>query len=173
MTTAHDFTLNDLVTGADVPLAALRDRVVLLVNVASQCGYTPQYGALEAVFRHYMDADFVVVGVPCNQFGGQEPGSSEEIQQFCSATFDVTFPLVKKIEVNGAGAHPLYKWLTDDGKHPIEWNFEKFLINKDGTVAARFAPGLSPDEPEVLGAIEKAIDPDRVEPPPPPDEVEG
>ncbi len=166
MTSAHDFTLQDLTTGAELPLSSFKDQVVLLVNVASACGLTPQYAVLEALQRHYMEVGFVVVGVPCNQFGAQEPGSSEEIRQFCSTTYDVTFPIAAKIEVNGPGAHPLYKWLTDDGKKPITWNFEKFLFNKDGSLAARFAPKVAPDDQQVLDAIEQAITPGYVDPGP-------
>ena len=157
MTTAHDFTLQDLPTGNDVALSSLSGKAILLVNVASACGLTPQYAVLEAVHRHYVDADLVVIGVPCNQFGAQEPGTAQDIEQFCATTYDVTFPMARKVDVNGDTAHPLFKWLTDDGKHPVAWNFNKFLINKDGTVAARFEPKVEPDDLELLKAIDVAL----------------
>ncbi len=132
------------------------------MNVASKCGLTPQYTALEKLAQEYRDRGLFVVGVPCNQFMGQEPGTPEEIQEFCSATYGVTFPLLEKIEVNGENRHPLYAELT---KHPdasgeagdIQWNFEKFLIAPDGTVAARFRPRTEPDAPEILDALEEIL----------------
>jgi len=176
MTTAHDFTLQDLTTGNDVPLSSLSGKAILLVNVASACGLTPQYAILEAVHRHYVDADLVVIGVPCNQFGAQEPGTAEEIQQFCATTYDVTFPMMRKVDVNGDTAHPLFKWLTDDGKNPIAWNFGKFVIDKAGVVVARFEPKVEPDEPEVLAVIDQvlgladiSVPPDAAEEAAPPD----
>jgi len=138
-------------------------KVTLLVNVASKCGLTPQYTQLEELQVRYSDRGFTVVGVPCNQFMEQEPGSPEEIATFCSATYGVTFPLTEKVEVNGDGRHPLYVELTtvadeDDGSvGDIRWNFEKFLIGRDGKVLARFNPTVVPDDPKVTGAIEAAL----------------
>jgi glutathione peroxidase len=134
----------------------------LLVNVASKCGLTPQYTALEQVHERYADRGFTVVGVPCNQFGGQEPGSAEEIQEFCSTSYGVTFPMTEKVEVNGAGRHPVYGTLVevaDAEGHTgdIRWNFEKFLIDGDGRVVARFEPGVVPDDPQVIEAIESLL----------------
>jgi glutathione peroxidase len=134
----------------------------LLVNVASRCGLTPQYAALERLHETYADRGFSVVGIPCNQFGGQEPGSSEEIAEFCSATYGVTFPMTEKIDVNGEERHEVYRTLVqtpnekgDDGD--ITWNFEKFLVDGDGRVVARFAPGVTPDDPRVVEAVESVI----------------
>ena len=139
--------------------ADLDGKTLLLVNVASKCGLTPQYNALEKLHEQFASRGFAVVGFPCNQFGGQEPGSSEEIAEFCSATYGVTFPMFEKIEVNGPGRHAIYQALTPvpdaAGKAgDIQWNFEKFLVRPDGTVAARFRPQTTPDDPEVLAAIE-------------------
>lgn len=157
MTTAHDFTLHQLTTGTEQPLSAFAGKVVLVVNVASACGLTPQYRGLQALHDRYASRGLVVVGVPCNQFGAQEPGSAEEIQQFCSTTYDVTFPMMRKVDVNGASAHPLFQWLTANGAAPIAWNFNKFLIAKDGSVAKRFEPTVAPEAPEVIAAIEAAL----------------
>ena len=137
-------------------------RVALVVNVASRCGLTPQYTGLEALHEEYRDRGFTVVGVPCNQFGGQEPGTAEEISEFCSATSGVTFPMTGKVEVNGAGAHPLFASLTavpdaDGAAGDVHWNFEKFLLDRDGTVLARFRPMTEPGAPEVRAAIEAAL----------------
>ena len=134
----------------------------LLVNVASQCGLTPQYTALEQVHAEYAGRGFTVVGFPCNQFGGQEPGTSEEIAQFCSTTYANTFPMTEKIEVNGSGRHELYDELVqvadESGKTgDIVWNFEKFVIDGDGKVIARFNPTVVPDDPQILGAIEQLL----------------
>jgi glutathione peroxidase len=138
-------------------------RPALVVNVASRCGLTPQYARLEALQEQYGPRGFTVVGVPCNQFGGQEPGTAEEIATFCSATYGVTFPMTGKVEVNGPHAHPLYQRLTavPDGSGragDIEWNFEKFLIDGSGQVMARFRPQTEPDAPEVRAAIEGLLD---------------
>jgi glutathione peroxidase len=135
---------------------------VLLVNVASKCGLTPQYKALEQLAKDYGPKGLTVVGVPCNQFGGQEPGSAEEIQTFCSTTYGVTFPLLEKAEVNGEGQHPLYRELTQkadaDGQAgAVQWNFEKFLIAPDGSVSARFRPTTAPQAPELTAAIEALL----------------
>ena len=137
-------------------------RAALLVNVASKCGLTPQYTALEHIHEEYAGRGFTVVGVPCNQFGGQEPGSSEEIAEFCSATYGVTFPMTEKIEVNGPTRHPVYTGLVDTPDEQgrsgdIQWNFEKFLLDRDGSVAARFSPSVVPDDPQVTGYIEKLL----------------
>jgi glutathione peroxidase len=143
MTTLSDFTL-PLLDGAAQPLSAYSGKVVLIVNVASKCGFTPQYGGLEALWRTYRDRGLVVLGFPCNQFGGQEPGTEAEIAQFCSLTYDVTFPVFQKLEVNGEGQSPLYAWLKSAHPGDIEWNFAKFLIARDGSVAARFVPATLP-----------------------------
>ncbi|MSO15554.1 MAG: glutathione peroxidase [Acidimicrobium sp.] len=143
-------------------LANAAGKVTLVVNVASKCGLTPQYEQLEALQKQYAAQGFTVVGVPCNQFMGQEPGTSEEIASFCSTTYGVTFPLTEKIDVNGDARHALYSALTPvadaegvDGD--IRWNFEKFLVNRDGAVVARFHPKTAPDAPEVISAIESAL----------------
>ena len=137
-------------------------RAALLVNVASRCGLTPQYTALEEVHERYAERGFTVVGIPCNQFGGQEPGSPEEIAEFCSATYGVSFPMTEKIEVNGPGRHPLYDELVqvadESGRTgDISWNFEKFLLDEQGKVVVRFAPGVVPDDPQVTAAIERLL----------------
>jgi glutathione peroxidase len=148
--------------GGPAELGQYRGQTVLLVNVASKCGLTPQYEGLQRLQETYKDRGFTVLGVPCNQFMGQEPGTSEEIAEFCSATYGVDFPLTEKVEVNGAGRHPLYTDLVtvpDAGGYTgdIRWNFEKFLIAPDGAVAARFDPRTEPDTDEVVGAIEKTL----------------
>ncbi len=145
--------------------ATLRDLTggtpALLVNVASKCGLTPQYTGLEALHERYAARGFTVVGIPCNQFGGQEPGSSEEIAEFCSATYGVTFPMTEKVDVNGSDRHPLYDVLTEtpdhEGRRDIQWNFEKFLVDGDGTVVARFSPGVVPDDPALVKAVESVL----------------
>ena len=134
----------------------------LLVNVASKCGHTPQYAALERLHEQYVARGFTVVGIPCNQFGGQEPGTNEEIAEFCSATYGVTFPMTEKVEVNGAGRHPVYDVLAEapdeEGRSgDISWNFEKFLLDGEGVVLARFSTGVQPDDPRVVSAVEAAI----------------
>ena len=162
--TLSDFELVAL-SGDRLDPDALRDKAVLVVNVASRCGLTPQYEGLENLQKRYADQGFTVLGVPCNQFAGQEPGQAEEIAEFCSATYGVTFPLTEKSEVNGANRHPLYEWLTThppkgDAAGPdseIEWNFEKFLIGRDGQVAARFRPTVQPESDEIVAAIEVAL----------------
>jgi glutathione peroxidase len=159
--TIYDTDLAALDGTPDV-LGTLDGKVTLLVNVASKCGLTPQYTQLEALHEQYADRGFSVLGVPCNQFLEQEPGSAEEIQTFCSTTYGVTFPLSEKIEVNGDGRHPLYDELTQvaDGEGrdgDIQWNFEKFLIGADGSVVARFAPTVVPDDPAIVSAIESQL----------------
>jgi glutathione peroxidase len=136
--------------------------VALVVNVASRCGLTPQYAGLEALHEEYRDRGFTVLGVPCNQFMGQEPGTAEEIASFCSATYGVTFPMTDKIEVNGDSAHPVYQQLTEaadanGATGDVQWNFEKFLVSADGSVVARFRPKTQPDSPEVRTAIESLL----------------
>jgi len=148
-------------SGEDSSLGSrgLDGKALLVVNVASKCGLTPQYTALERVHEEFAARGFSVVGFPCNQFGGQEPGSAEEIASFCSASYGITFPMFEKIEVNGPGRHPIYDVLTatrdaDGEAGDIQWNFEKFVVRPDGTVAARFRPLTTPDSPEVLAVIE-------------------
>jgi glutathione peroxidase len=148
--------------GDPTSLGEYDGRAVLVVNVASKCGLTPQYTALEQLARDYADKGLTVIGVPCNQFMGQEPGTAEEIQEFCSTTYGVTFPLLAKTDVNGENRHPLYTELTqtpDAGGDAgdVQWNFEKFLITPDGKVANRFRPRTVPDAPEVIEAIEAAL----------------
>jgi glutathione peroxidase len=148
--------------GNPTSLAAYDGRAVLVVNVASKCGLTPQYGALEQLARDYDDRGLTVIGVPCNQFMGQEPGTAEQIATFCSTTYGVTFPLLAKTDVNGADRHPLYAVLTETADAggeagDVQWNFEKFLIAPDGTVVNRFRPRTEPDAPEVIAAIEAVL----------------
>src|SRR5262245_27849704 len=150
------------ITGQEVNLAEYKGKVVLMDNVASKCGLTPQYEGLEAMYEKYKDKGLVVLGFPCNQFGRQEPGTEAEIAEFCSETYKVKFPLFAKVEVNGSGAAPLYQYLTSlqtkpQGKGKISWNFEKFLVGKNGEVVARFAPNIEPDAPEVVGLIEAEL----------------
>ena len=149
-------------SGEDSSLGTLAGKTLLVVNVASKCGLTPQYAALEALHERLADRGFSVVGFPCNQFMGQEPGTAEEIEEFCSTTYGVTFPMFEKIEVNGEGRHPIYDELTavpdaDGAAGDVQWNFEKFLLGPDGMVLARFRPRTVPDDPEVLAAIEKHL----------------
>jgi glutathione peroxidase len=144
------------------PLPALDGKAVLIVNVASKCGLTPQYAGLERLQERFADKGFTVLGVPCNQFAGQEPGTAEEIATFCSATYGVTFPLTEKIDVNGSQRHPLYVALTaaaDAGGDAgdVQWNFEKFLLTPEGTIAARFRPPTEPESDEVVAAIEAVL----------------
>ncbi|MFB8245425.1 glutathione peroxidase [Streptomyces sp. NPDC001046] len=148
--------------GGSADLSQYAGRAVLVVNVASKCGLTPQYAGLERLQEQYAGRGFTVLGVPCNQFLGQEPGSSEEIAEFCSATYGVTFPMTEKVDVNGEGRHPLYERLTgfaDAEGHSgdIRWNFEKFLVGRDGQIVARFSPQTEPESPEVVAAIEAQL----------------
>ena len=152
---AFDFTARDI-TGNDRPLSEWRGQVLLVVNVASQCGYTPQYTGLESLHRTLAPRGFAVLGFPCDQFGNQEPGTEEQIASFCSTTYGVSFPMFAKIEVNGDGAHPLYRFLKSErpgilGTEAIKWNFTKFLVAPDGTTVRRFAPNTTPEalRPEI------------------------
>ena len=154
MTSLADFTLPRL-DGTAQPLSAFSGKLVLVVNTASQCGFTPQYQGLEALWRAYGDRGLVVLGMPCNQFGGQEPGSAAEIASFCERNFGVSFPLFARLEVNGPGAHPLYIWLKAAFPGDIEWNFAKFLIGRDGQVVARFSPDTAPAD--LVPAIEAQL----------------
>ncbi|CAH0646608.1 MULTISPECIES: glutathione peroxidase [Pseudomonas] len=159
MSAFHELKLEAL-NGGELPLAPFKGQVVLVVNVASKCGLTPQYKALENLYQVYKDKGFNVLGLPCNQFAGQEPGSEKEIQDFCSLNYGVSFPLAGKLEVNGAQRHSLYRLLAGEGAEfpgDITWNFEKFLVGKDGRVLARFSPRTAPDDPAVVQAIEKAL----------------
>ncbi|HEY1616785.1 MAG TPA: glutathione peroxidase [Streptosporangiaceae bacterium] len=148
--------------GEPSSLGDLAGKTLLVVNVASQCGLTPQYTGLERLHERYAERGFSVVGFPCNQFGAQEPGSAEEIAQFCSTTYGVTFPMFEKIEVNGPGRHPVYDELTaladtEGQAGDIQWNFEKFLVGPDGKAIARFRPRTEPDAPEIIEAVEAAL----------------
>ncbi len=153
----YDFTYSDI-DGKEVKLEQYKGRVVLVVNVASKCGQTKQYAALEAMYRKHKGDGLVILGFPCNQFGGQEPGTGSEIKEFCSTNYDVTFPMFSKIEVNGAGRTPLYKWLIEstDGKD-IEWNFAKFLVGRDGKSVTRFPSKLAPDSDAFAAAVNTAL----------------
>jgi glutathione peroxidase len=153
------FDVNSIDGDADL-LGSLKGKVVLAVNVASRCGLTPQYTGLEELHEELAKENFAVVGFPCNQFGAQEPGSEEEIQAFCSAAYGVTFPMSSKLEVNGAGRHPLYAWLTDpENGNPgdIQWNFEKFLIGRDGRLLKRYAPTTKPRDNGLMQDIADAL----------------
>ena len=156
----YDFTLPSI-DGSPAPLASYKGKVVLLVNVASRCGYTPQYTALEATYEKYKDRGFVILGFPANNFGGQEPGTNQEIKTFCSSKYSVTFPLYGKVSVKGGDQTPLYRYLTKDANPAvsgdIEWNFTKFLVDRNGKVVQRFEPATTPDSPEVISAIEKLL----------------
>ncbi|MGW4497565.1 glutathione peroxidase [Micromonospora sp. NPDC004336] len=154
----------DALTGGPADLAQHRGRALLVVNVASRCGLTPQYAGLQALHDEYAERGLVVLGVPCNQFAGQEPGTAEEISDFCQVKYGVTFPLTEKVDVNGPGRHPLYAALVgaaDAEGHTgdVRWNFEKFLVAPDGTVAGRFAPTVQPDSADLRAAIEKVLPP--------------
>jgi glutathione peroxidase len=152
----YDFTMKSI-DGQPTPLASFRGKVLMVVNVASRCGFTPQYAALESVYEKYKDRGFVIAGFPANNFGGQEPGSDQEIKQFCSAKYNVKFPMFSKISVAGGDQDPLYKYLTSARGGEIEWNFTKFLIGRDGRILNRFPSEVTPDSPEVIAAIEKAV----------------
>jgi glutathione peroxidase len=148
--------------GKDTKLASYKGKALLLVNVASKCGLTPQYSTLEALQKKYEPKGFTVIGFPCNQFGGQEPGTAQDIETFCSTTYGVTFPMMEKVEVNGPGRHEIYQALTplkDAKGHTgdIRWNFEKFVVSSDGTKITRFDPKTSPDDPALIAAVEAAL----------------
>ena len=150
------------IDGKDVPLAKFQGKVLLIVNTASQCGYTPQYKGLQEIYQKYKDQGFEILAFPANEFGAQEPGTDDQIKQFCSSNYKVGFPLFSKIVVKGKSIHPLYEFLTSeatDPKHagPIPWNFAKFLVNRKGEVVSRFQPGVKPESPELDSAIEKAL----------------
>jgi glutathione peroxidase len=158
--TIYDIPVKTL-SGDDSSLAGFKDEAILIVNVASKCGLTPQYEGLEELQKKYRAQGFSVVGFPCNQFAGQEPGTAEEIQTFCSTTYGVTFPLFEKIDVNGENQSPIYEELekvadAEGYTGDIRWNFEKFLVDKDGTIT-RFPPQVTPDDPTLVGAIEAAL----------------
>ena len=159
MTTFFDIPVQSIGGTPDL-LGPLRGKVVLAINVASRCGLTPQYAGLEALHRELRDENFSVVGFPCNQFGAQEPGTEQQIAQFCSTTYDVTFPLSSKLDVNGANRHALYRYLTSAQTGvpgDIEWNFEKFLIGRDGTVIKRYPPPTTPQDKSLLQDIADAL----------------
>ncbi len=159
MKTFYDFEVAGI-DGAPDLLAGLKGKVVLAVNVASHCGLTPQYTDLEGLHEELAGENFAVVGFPCNQFGGQEPGSEQEIQAFCSTSYGVTFPMSAKLEVNGAGRHPLYAWLTDPANGhagDIQWNFEKFLVGRDGRLLNRYAPTVKPRDSGLMNDIAAAL----------------
>jgi len=157
----YDFTMKDI-DGKNVNLAEFRGKVVLVVNVASRCGFTPQYEGLQKLYLKYQQQGFVILGFPANNFGFQEPGTNAEIKSFCSAKYNVTFPIFSKISVKGDDIDPLYKYLTDKASDPqyggdIKWNFNKFLIDRKGYIVARFEPPVKPDSDQMVQAIEKAL----------------
>lgn len=158
MTALYDFTAKTL-DGKERSLADYSGRVVLVVNTASKCGFTPQYKGLQELHEAYADKGLAIIGFPCNQFGGQEPGGSGEIEEFCQVNYGVTFQMMEKINVNGDDAHPLFKWLREQKSgvmgNKIKWNFTKFLIGKDGQVIERYAPATKPEK--ISGDIEKAL----------------
>jgi glutathione peroxidase len=161
MTTLYDFTATSI-DGTDTTLRSYAGKTLLVVNVASQCGLTPQYDGLQKLYEQYRGRGLEVLGFPCNQFGAQEPGTETQIKTFCETRFGVTFPLFAKLEVNGADRHPLYAFLTaqptqPDGPGDIQWNFAKFLIDKSGRVVARFSPTVAPAAPELIQAIEQTL----------------
>jgi glutathione peroxidase len=157
----YDFTMPAL-NGSPTPLAGFKGKVVLVVNVASQCGYTPQYEGLQALYVKYKDQGLVIAGFPANNFGGQEPGTNEEIGAFCKSKYGVTFPMFSKISVKGADQAPLYRFLTDKSANPktggeIQWNFTKFLVDRDGKVIQRFEPAVEPQSKELVSAVESTL----------------
>src|SRR6202000_1446846 len=157
----HDFTLKSI-DGKRTSLHEYHGKVMLLVNVASKCGYTPQYSALESLYEKYKDRGLVIVGIPANNFAGQEPGTNEEIKKFCSTKYNVSFPMMAKVSVLGDDKTPLYAFLTDKSVNPqiggdIKWNFTKFLFDRNGKPVARFEPNVAPDSPQVVSAVESAL----------------
>ena len=157
--TIYEFEVKSI-EGKKAPLSGYRGKVLLVVNVASKCGQTPQYATLEKLYKEHNDAGLVVLGFPANEFGSQEPGTDAEIKEFCSQNYGVTFPMFSKIVVKGEGIHPLYEWLIGsiEPKKEIEWNFAKFLVGRDGKVIARFSSRTKPDSEEVIAAIKTAIE---------------
>jgi len=158
MSSAHDYSF-DSIDGGALPLTTFKDKVVLVVNTASKCGLTPQYDGLEKLYSDYKDQGLVVLGVPCNQFMGQEPGTEDEIQTFCSTTFGIDFPMTSKVDVKGEDAHPFYKWAEKELGEPAVpvWNFHKILIGKNGEAIRAFGPRTEPLDSEVTGAIKAAL----------------
>lgn len=157
----YDYELNSI-NYERVRLSDFRSKVLLIVNVASHCGYTPQYADLETLYRRYKDQGLVILGVPSNDFGQGEPGTDPEIRQFCRRKYDVTFPMTSKVSVTGNNPVPLYEYLTDKNQNPktggeIKWNFTKFLIGRDGKILARFEPGVAPDDPALVSALTNAL----------------
>jgi glutathione peroxidase len=155
---AYDFEFHTI-DGGPLPMETFRDKVVLVVNTASKCGLTPQYEGLEKLYSDYRDQGLVVLGVPCNQFAGQEPGTEAEIAEFCATNFSVDFPLTSKVDVKGDAAHPFYKWAKDVLGEPAEpvWNFHKILVGKDGKLIRAFGPRTEPMDDEVVGAVKAAL----------------
>lgn len=159
MSAFHDLTLAAL-DGAALPLEQFANRLLLVVNVASECGLTPQYAGLQALHEQYKELGFSVLAVPCNQFGKQEPGTAQQIQTFCTERFGITFPMTEKLQVNGSGNHPLYRLLAGEGAEflgDITWNFEKFLVDGEGRVLARFSPRTEPNDPLLIQTVETAL----------------
>ncbi|MGB6194704.1 MAG: glutathione peroxidase [Terracidiphilus sp.] len=161
VTSIYDFTMKSI-DGQPVKLKSYKGRVVMVVNVASKCGFTPQYAGLEALYKKYKDRGFVIVGVPANNFASQEPGTNEEIKKFCSTKYNVSFPMMAKVSVLGDDKTPLYQFLTDKSENPqvggeIKWNFTKILFGRDGKPVARFEPAVTPESPQVQAAIESAL----------------
>jgi glutathione peroxidase len=157
----YDYTLNSI-DGQPTSLSTFKGKVLMVVNVASRCGYTPQYSALESVYEKYKDKGLVIVGVPANNFGAQEPGTNDEIKTFCTRKYNVQFPMMSKVSVKGSDTTPLYQYLTDTKLNPktggeIKWNFTKFLVDRQGNLVARFEPEVTPDSPQVISAIEGAL----------------
>lgn len=158
MSNIHNFSVNTI-DGKSISLSEFRGKTLLIVNVASKCGYTPQYAELQKLYESYKNKGFEVLGFPANNFGAQEPGTNEEIKQFCAVNYDINFPLFAKISVKGHDKHPLYKFITEasDFKGEVEWNFQKYLVDKEGKVVAKFAASVTPYSKEILTAIEKTI----------------
>lgn len=158
----YDYTLTSI-DGAPTPLSSFKGKVVMLVNVASRCGYTPQYAGLESLYEKHRDQGFVIVGIPANNFMGQEPGTNAEIKSFCKSKYDVKFPIMSKVSVKGEDKTPLYQYLTSKQDNPktggeIQWNFTKFLIGRDGRVIARFEPAVTPADPNLTSAVQAALE---------------
>ena len=156
MSTVYDYSAKSL-DGRDVSLDAYRGKVLLIVNTASQCGFTPQYAGLEKLYEKYKGQGFVIIGVPANNFGGQEPGTNEEIKTFCDRTYHVTFPIMSKVSVKGADMIPLYQYLTSQTGGEIKWNFTKILVGKDGVIAKRFESPVTPESADLVKAVETAL----------------